>query len=242
MEREIIIRTLALYVPLVALWIALRARRPTKRERDAAILACIWNLPALAIVHELAQHQGWWTIHVGGGPQLFGMPVELLVGWSLLWGALPVIIASELPLSFVVFILFALDYAIMPGWAPVVRLAPAPTWLIGEAVAIALCLIPAQLFARWTRDDQHLAARATLQVICFGALVLWLVPSALFEHVGEGWSILPQRYDRRSLSIVLQLVALAALPGLSAVQEFVTRGGGTPVPFDPPKRLVTTRI
>lgn len=241
MPREILIRALALYLPLVAVWIASHLRRPTTRQRHAAMLACIWNLPALAIVHTLARHQGWWTIHGSGGVQLFGMPVELLVGWILLWGALPALIAPDLPLTCVVFVLFAFDYAIMPTYVPVVRLAPAPTWLIGEAVAIALCLIPAQLFARWTRDDHHLAARATLQVICFGALLL-CVPSALFEHVGDGWSMLSQRYHRHTLSIALQLVALAALPGLTAVQEFVTRGQGTPVPFDPPKRLVTTGI
>src|SRR5262249_41660249 len=39
-----------------------------------------------------------------------------------------------------------------------------------------------------------------------------------------------------------QALAVPALAGLSAVQEFVTRGGGTPVPFDPPRRLVTTGI
>jgi len=238
---ELLIRVLALYVPILAVSIALQIRRPTKRERSAVLLACLWNMPALAIVHTLALQHGWWTIHGSGGVMLFGMPIELLVGWMLLWGALPVLVAPDLPLSAVVLILFAFDYAIMPRCAPVVRLAPAPTWLIGEAVAIALCLIPAQLFARWTRDDRRLAARATLQVICFGALVLWLVPSALFEHVGRGWSVL-YSYDRRSLSIALQLVALSALPGLTAVQEFVTRGGGTPVPFDPPKRLVTTGI
>jgi hypothetical protein len=49
-------------------------------------------------------------------------------------------------------------------------------------------------------------------------------------------------YDTRWYEIALQLVAVAALPGLSAVQEFVRRGGGTPVPLDPPRRLVTTGI
>jgi hypothetical protein len=35
---------------------------------------------------------------------------------------------------------------------------------------------------------------------------------------------------------------IPAVVGLSAVQEFVTRGRGTPVPFDPPQRLVTTGV
>jgi hypothetical protein len=42
--------------------------------------------------------------------------------------------------------------------------------------------------------------------------------------------------------MALQALALPGLLGLTAVQEFVTRGGGTPVPFDPPRRLVTTGV
>ena len=44
------------------------------------------------------------------------------------------------------------------------------------------------------------------------------------------------------LSLDVQALAIPALLGLTAVQEFVTRGLGTPVPFDPPRRLVTTGI
>src|SRR5262249_54950888 len=43
-------------------------------------------------------------------------------------------------------------------------------------------------------------------------------------------------------SLYVQLLALPAVIGLSAVQEFAERGGGTPVPFDPPVRLVTTGV
>ncbi len=38
----------------------------------------------------------------------------------------------------------------------------------------------------------------------------------------------------------MQILAVPAVLGISAVCEFARRGGGTPVPFDPPKRLVTT--
>jgi hypothetical protein len=39
-----------------------------------------------------------------------------------------------------------------------------------------------------------------------------------------------------------QVLAVPGVLGLSAVQEFVTRGGGTPVPFDPPQRIVTSGV
>jgi len=44
------------------------------------------------------------------------------------------------------------------------------------------------------------------------------------------------------LSLIAQALALPALVGLTAVQEFVVRGGGTPVPFDPPQRLVSSGV
>jgi hypothetical protein len=102
---ELLIRALALYVPLAALSLVAVIRRPTPRERAAAILACIWNLPMLLIVHQLAKTQGWWTIHVtsvNGGAQLLGMPVEVLLGWTLLWGAFPVIAFRRVPLPIVI--------------------------------------------------------------------------------------------------------------------------------------------
>jgi len=42
------------------------------------------------------------------------------------------------------------------------------------------------------------------------------------------------------LSLIAQALALPAILGLSAVQEFAIRGGGTPLPFDPPRRVVTS--
>jgi len=61
----------------------------------------------------------------------------------------------------------------------------------------------------------------------------------ILEQRGGSWSPLVTRSGWIT-GILLQLLLLAALPGLAAVQEFAVRGGGTPVPFDPPKRLVTT--
>jgi hypothetical protein len=41
---------------------------------------------------------------------------------------------------------------------------------------------------------------------------------------------------------MVQALCIVGLLGLTAVQEFAERGGGTPIPFDPPTRLVTTGI
>jgi protein-S-isoprenylcysteine O-methyltransferase Ste14 len=114
--------------------------------------------------------------------------------------------------------------------------------------------VPAQLLGRWTRDGRHLVGRALLQSI-FAASMLWLLPAVVFDRLGRlghgglggaiglggDWSVL-LTYDPRWLQIAQQLLVIVAVPGLSAVQEFVERGQGTPIPFDPPRRLVTTGI
>jgi protein-S-isoprenylcysteine O-methyltransferase Ste14 len=171
------------------------------------------------------------------------MPIELLAGWMLCWGALPVLLAPRARLAFVVAAAAGFDLLVMPRCAPVISLGP--DWLIGEAIALAICLVPAQLLARWTRDQRHLVGRALLQV-SFAASILWFVPAIVFRYGdahggGQGWRIL-LAYDPRWLQIALQVVLIAAVPGVSAVQEFVQRGHGTPIPFDPPRRLVTTGI
>src|SRR5919109_1195326 len=63
-------------------------RRPSLVERAGILLACIWNLDALLLVHRAASHFGWWTFQAERGLFL-GLPVDLYLGWALLWGAIP---------------------------------------------------------------------------------------------------------------------------------------------------------
>jgi protein-S-isoprenylcysteine O-methyltransferase Ste14 len=121
--------------------------------------------------------------------------------------------------------------------SPVLQLGR--TWLAGEAIGLLIALIPGQLLARWTIRGEQLAGRAALQVVAFCGLMLFLLPASIIEGSGSPW-VNPLTRSNWQLSLIAQILAIPALAGLSAVQEFVTRGGGTPVPFDPPRRLVTT--
>jgi protein-S-isoprenylcysteine O-methyltransferase Ste14 len=108
-------------------------------------------------------------------------------------------------------------------------------------VAVLAALAPGQLLARWTARDERLAERTMLQVLCFTSLLLFVVPAVVIDASGSAWRN-PATLPGWQISLLAQLLAAPAVIGLSAVQEFVTRGGGTPVPFDPPRRLVTTGI
>ncbi|WP_431044363.1 isoprenylcysteine carboxylmethyltransferase family protein [Streptomyces sp. P1-3] len=224
-----LVRAVGLFAPLLATAAAAALRPPAQRTLAAAILATAWQVVWLPAVNLLAVHAGWWTFHAEGGTAA-GLPVDLMLGWALLWGALPVLAgADRLPLPLVVAALTWFDLAAMPLAAPVVRLGDA--WLLGEAVGVAVALVPGLLLARWTAHGSHLAVRAGMQVVLSGVLML-AGPLVLVAPRLPGGTA--------GLLTAAQLLAVPLLLGVVAVREFVQRGGGTPVPYDPPVRLVTS--
>ncbi|MGW1372987.1 methyltransferase family protein [Streptomyces sp. NPDC002446] len=224
-----LIRAACLFGPLLATGAVVARRPPDRQTIAAAILATAWNAVWLPAVNLLAAQCAWWTFHADGGTAA-GLPVDLLLGWALLWGALPALSgADRIPLPLLAAALAWFDLAAMPLAHPVVQLGD--SWLVGEAVAVAVVLVPALLLARWTVRGQRLMVRAGAQMLLGGALMLAL-PLALIRPE------LPGGTAGRALTV--QLLALPLLLGAVAVREFAQRGGGTPLPYDPPRRLVTS--
>ena len=212
-------------------------RRPTSRIMSGALLGFMWNLPILLAVNAAAPTLGWWHFDAQGG-LLLGIPADLYLAWAWLWGGAAAIAFPDLRLAALAVIAVAVDIALMPAAAPVLALEPG--WLIGEAVAVAAALLPGQLLARWTARNDRLAGRAVLQMGIFAGLFLFVLPAIIIEATGQ-WRT-PLSWSRWEWSLCVQLLAIPAVVGASAVQEFVQVGGGTPVPFDPPRRLVTSGI
>jgi protein-S-isoprenylcysteine O-methyltransferase Ste14 len=235
-DRYLAVRAASIYLPIVMLAVTCLIRRPDRRALTGALISMAWNVPALLGIHLLAARAGWWQFDAEGG-MLLRFPVDLWLGWALLWGPLPALVLPSAPLTLVVAAGFAVDLILMPAGFPVVRLGD--HWLIGEAVALVACLIPAQLLARWTSADRRLLARAVLQMIAFSGLLGLVFPAIAIDASQTSW-VNPLTYPRWAVGFIIQVFALPALLGLSAVQEFVTRGCGTPVPFDPPRRIVAT--
>jgi protein-S-isoprenylcysteine O-methyltransferase Ste14 len=235
-SRVALIRSAALLVPCMAAAVAWLWRVPERRHAGGIFLATLWTLPALVAVNVLAIRQTWWSFSFRGGA-FFGLPLDLLLGWALLWGAIPAILLTRAHLAVVALVLGGLDVLLMPLCAPVVKLGP--HWLAGELLAIAVVLLPAQCLARWMRNRTRLAGRVTLQVATFCGLMLWLIPSVVLSLTGQRWPGL-RSASGLTAQVLVQLAIVVAAFGLSAVQEFAVRGGGTPFPYDPPLRLVTS--
>lgn len=231
---DVLVRAAALYLP-ICLVIALAVHtRPSRPRLAGAVVAFSWNVAALFVVNLVAVRAGWWTFGVDTA-LVGGVPADLWFGWALLWGAVPILATDRRPAVAAVG-LVVVDLVLMPLADPVVDLSG--SWLVGEAVAIATCLVPGLLLGMWTARDERLVARATLQLLAFTGLLYLVLPALIFTVTGEGWAVL---LDRPRWQFVLAALAVSGVAAMAvqSVREFV-RHGGTPVPLDPPTRLVTT--
>jgi protein-S-isoprenylcysteine O-methyltransferase Ste14 len=235
-DPHLIVRSASLYVVAMLTVVAWALRRPSRRQVNGAVLAFFWNVPAVLLLHLMAASFEWWQFDADGGLFL-GMPIDLHLGWAWLWGALTAIAFPMLPLIGVTAIVLVFDLIGMPMLWPVLQLEPA--WIAGEVTGLLVCVVPGQLLARWTARDTHLYGRVLLQMLTFAGLMLFAMPAAVIEGSG-GRSRFPLDGPIWQLSVLVQVLVLPAILGLSAVLEFATRGGGTPVPFDPPCRFVTS--
>jgi protein-S-isoprenylcysteine O-methyltransferase Ste14 len=236
MGRVTLIRAAALYLPLALAVLAWLWAPPTGRERAAAVLATAWSAATLYVLHLLAMAAGWWSFGVNEAT-FAGFPVDLYLGWAVLWAVLPALLSRYASPALVVLGAVTFDVIAMPQIGPVVLLGD--RWLVGEAVAIVLCLVPGLALAKLTRTNTRPGTRALLQAIAFTVLALGVLPQAILERTSGSWTALTAR-PVWVTAILLQCVAALGLLGMSAVQEFATRGGGTPVPFDAPARLVAS--
>ena len=239
-DYEIRLRLAALYGPVLLVLGAAVWQRSRPRMFAGCLLSAIAVLPSLLMLEHLNRTFSWWT-YGGAGLQFGGMPIELYLGWAVLWGLLPQIALRRLPIAGAAGAMVVLDFLVMPRLRPLVALSP--RWFAGEAAAVLLVLLPALCLARWTEERTHLRGRAAGQVVLAALLFLYVVPEIAFALLPgtAGWAALT-RLPGSALQLVFAGIFVLAVPGLAAVLEFAERGQGTPIPYDPPQRLVVSGV
>ena len=109
-------------------------------RRAGAALAALWNAVALLALNAAAVRLGWWSFgtaaHPVTGSVWAGVPVDVIVGWAVLWGAVPVLLGAVVRSAVIATVLVAADLVAMASLAPLVVLGP--RWLWGEALAVAV--------------------------------------------------------------------------------------------------------
>lgn len=212
--------------------------RHPRRTFVATLLTLLWCVPALLLLQRWNLQVQWWEFRLYGGMQIAGMPLELWFGWAVLWSAVPALCFARYRVITIFTWLALSDLLLMPTMRATVQLHW--VWLEGELAGLLLVLLPSLLLQRWTVQGKHVCLRATLQVLAAAGVFLYL-PAELVFHVYPlpGWNAY-FAWSPMVRALLLQVGVVLALPGVAAVQEFATRGEGTPIPYDPPRRLVTT--
>jgi len=237
------IEIIALYLPALLSLILLFYLKTHHRIKIGLVLTCSWQIAVLPPLNLWAQSQGYWSFH-SEAPSLFGIPLSLYFGWVILWGLSIPLIAGRLPLkwpmSLTLIGALILDLLTMPLMEPVLILGE--DWLKGEILLILFALIPGLILAHFTFLDQSPKIRALLISIAFTLFTLGILPFLtepdLPAQLASIAASLPSSIHLLSFAILIFL----GVPAMAAVREFAVVGKGTPIPFDPPKQLVTTGI
>lgn len=223
--------------PALAAGLLLIVCRPQPREAVGAMVAFLWQLPSLLVLHLLASHFGWWTL-AGERNMLVGMPIDVWIGWAIWWGPVAAFLNRWLSLPVIVAASVAIDMITMPMLSPLVTVGP--NWLIGDAMAMALCLAPGLWLARLTRTDRKAKRRAMFHVLGWGGYITLVIPVSVLSYLGRPVADLYRPPSEPADWALVAVGLLLLFIGVAATAEFARVGNGTPIPFDPPKRVVTS--
>ncbi len=209
-----------------------------RQKNAAALLAAAWCLPAAALAGFLAMWFGAWTVP-SSTLLLLGSPAIVLFGRVLFWGWAFAFLLEQASLIRLAALGVFVDVLLL--YASRVSFHANPKFFLAESFAIGICLLPAQLFARWTQERQHLAARNLMHLCFHSALLLGVWPLLIMQLFGGNWHAWAERSSSAN-KFYLQFLFFPCVLLITAMQEFHAAGHGTPMPDDAPRRLVTTGI
>src|SRR5215471_11924967 len=113
LDPYLVVRAASVYLAAVSAGLVWLWRRPTARAAGAAMLGSIWALSTLVPLHVTAVRFGWWSYDAQGG-LLAGMPVDLLLAWTVLRGAVPALAFPSAPVTLTILGAFVVDLVLMP--------------------------------------------------------------------------------------------------------------------------------
>lgn len=224
--------------PLAAVMFLGWRLRSQHRKLVGCLFAFLYGVGTIFATHQMAIQIGWWT-YGGDTSMLSGMPVDIWLGGSILFGpVLYMAFPRTGPIFLVLPIIIGLHGTIFSSLAPLV--IAGPDWFLGVLLVFLTAHIPAIYLARWTSEDRLLPVRAAFLALGFGFLAFMVLPSVIMHAMGGAWNLAEIPLWR--ILTGLPALGLCFIIGLSAVQMFVVHGEGTPVPLDCTKRLVRTGI
>lgn len=229
-------RAIILIFPVVGLGVAVWIKPPSFFQLVGIMLGILWNIPIILLLNILAQTQGWWHFAPSYN-SFYGVPIELILGWSILWGGLFPFVFDGIPHILPLLLALFLDLLLMPQLPMLFTLGE--QWLIGEILLLIGALLPALVVYRLTVSRQRVFSRALLQAAIWGSWNIFLIPAIILTVEGKDIFTIFMLQGWR-LTFLFNILLLAIAMGYGALFEFAMIGRGTPLPFDAPQSLVIT--
>lgn len=240
MSREWAIHLTCLYGPLAAAGLLAWWVRPSKRLATGLLFSFAWCAALLPWLDDMARLAGMWSYH-SETVAIGGMPLALYFGWVIAWGVFAPLLAHALGgrMWTVTALLVAIDLRAMPEMMPVLELHP--RWWLGEACIVAALLVPSLFMAAWTESRTRIGLRCVMLAPAFGGIFLGI---PLLVECGNLAGLFARWETHAGFMhwVFLSALLVFSIPGLSALRDLALSGDGTPVPLDPPRRLVTHGI
>ncbi len=240
MNRNLAIQIACLYAPLLVSILLLWFVKPKKKQCIGLLYATLWVAALLPWINLSAVHFEFWSFQKTS-TDFAAMPLSLYLGWVFAWGVVGPLLSKAVGdrpwLSII--ILLCIDLRLMPELAPLLILNG--DWYIYELVSIIVLLIPAIYFYKWTAQSSRLHIRCAMLALTFGGILLGIPTAYEIDDLDHLFATLD------AIPVILQILitslfALSTLVGLIALNDLASGGKGTPVPFEPPKQLVTHGI
>ncbi len=230
--------SLILLLPVIGTGAMMLINKPCYFETVGMMLGVLLNIPYLFLLNILAETIGWWEYGISEN-SFYNIPVEIVLGWAFFWGAFLPLLFKHLPLIVPVIVAVLLDIWLMPQMNGLFALGE--NWLVGEAVMIIVCLIPSLLIFKLTMKRRQVLIRALIQSYIWGGWVVFLIP-AIVLHFESKYIFSILDWSPEWIIAFISGMAVSMAIGYAGLWEFATKGNGTPIPFDPPQKLVTKGI
>ena len=198
----------------------------------ALCYSILWVAITLPTINYILVSLGFWNYTNTNGIKL---PLNLFFVWLVFWAVVPVVLFKGRYLHIITFILFWLDIMYMPQLAQLNIITLHDNWIIGEIILLIVVWIPAYYWAHISITKKQLKIRAFFQTIVMGIFLFIIIPFATAYYFELDFKLHCNKY-------VFQFILIVALPALSAVQDLVQEGKGTPFPYDKTKLLVQNGV
>lgn len=237
MNRGFLIQIACLYAPIISSALLLMFVQPTKRHWIGLLYSFLWVAALLPWLDLMAVHHRAWSYHTQS-IRFGSIPLSLYLGWSVAWGITAPLLCSAIGNKpwFTIILFLILDLRLMPELTPLLQLEN--HWYLFELFATVTLLAPSVFIYKWTIEKRHLAIRCAMLAPTTGGILLGF-PIVYTTNTFSALLQLWLNFSPLTRCIWTLAFAIFTLLGLTALRDLTSAGKGTPVPLEPPVKLVT---